>query len=102
MLVQIGLAFGFVELKFIHEYKLFLFYSLRKIWKDDVTANSDYVARRIILMNAHARLLTFSDAPKQPYLIDLYKPAWLLGNISIISVPARYALFNLTLFINLA
>jgi len=32
--VQIGLAFGFVEFKFTHEYKLFLFYSFCKMWEE--------------------------------------------------------------------
>ncbi|EDZ66530.1 hypothetical protein NOC27_3210 [Nitrosococcus oceani AFC27] len=33
VLIQIGLTFGFVEFKLIHEYKLFLFYSACKMWK---------------------------------------------------------------------
>jgi len=40
VLIQIGLTFGFVEFKLIHEYKLFLFYSTRKIWKKAVAANA--------------------------------------------------------------
>jgi len=34
VLIQIGLTFSFVELKLVHEYKLFLFYSARKMWEE--------------------------------------------------------------------
>jgi len=47
VLIQIGLTFGFVEFKLIHEYKLFLFYSTRKIWKKAVAANAEAQRRPV-------------------------------------------------------